>query len=89
MLGRGACGREWHSECREGIGHRKEKRCFHHFSLMKGGQLSIEEEAKRLGDGMMREFPFHVFQFLNQIQMRQVGAKREDMRTLRESKSPF
>ena len=46
-------------------------------------------EAKRLGDGMMREFPFHVFQFLNQIQMRQVGAKREDMRTLRESKSPF
>lgn len=47
MLGRGACGKEWHSECREGIDHRKEKRCFHHFSLMKGGQLSIEAERLR------------------------------------------
>lgn len=66
MLDGVASGRGWDLEYREGISLRKEKGDVHCFSSRRGGNVGYRgRQVNMLGDGMVREFPFHMFSFLN------------------------
>ena len=48
--------------CREGISLRKQKRSICCFSLWQGGKVGYRgRQVNMLDDGLMREFPFHIF----------------------------